>query len=262
MTSVTLTSATGAARPSIPASRARLARYALWQLRDYFVDKAVPTATLILLTVYLTLVPAIATYGGPGPRGTPRGFIEAFSLTVLIAIQQGAFLATTGIVAEDRKQGYFRFYFAKPVTVWRFYAMRFAAYLTGFLLVFAFLLAVHAAVVGPYFPPMMLPIAAAMFVAVGGIGFLASAVWRFDWVTLGAVVFLSTIMWEVWEKATGWRAVLVRLLPPMNRMGEVVGAASGRNALDAASLCWLTGYGLVCFVLGLVVLSRRSLAKA
>jgi hypothetical protein len=261
MTSAVLSHESGAQR-SFPESRGRLARYALYQLRDYFIDKAVPTATLILLSVYLTLIPAIATYGRPGPRGAPRGFVEAFSLTILISILEGALLATTGIVADDRKLGYFRFYFAKPVTLWRFYAIKFTVYLTGFLLVLAFLLLVHAVAVGPYFPPLLLPIAAMMFIAVGGIGFLASAVWRFDWVTLSTVVFSSTIMWEVWEKATGWRAVLVRLLPPINRMGEVVGAGSGRNALDASALWWLTGYGLVCFVLGLVVLSRRSLARA
>lgn len=243
-------------------SPARLARYALWQLRDYFVDKAVPTITLILLSVYLTLVPAIVTYGRPGPSGAPRGFVEAFSLTILISILEGALLATTGIVADDRKLGYFRFYFAKPVSVQRFYAIKFGVYLTGFLLVLAFLLGVHAIAVGPYFPPLLLPIAALVFVAVGGIGFLASAVWRYDWVTLSAVVFSSTIMWGLWEKATGWRAVLVRILPPMDRLGEVVGAASGRNALHALDLWWLTGYGVVCFLLGLVVVGRRPLAKA
>jgi len=242
--------------------RARLARYALWQLRDYFLDKAVPTVTLIVLSVYLTLVPAIVTYGRPGPRGVPRAFVEAFSLTMLMAILEGVLLATTGIIADDRKLGYFRFFFAKPVSVWRFYAIKFAVSLTGFLLLLAFLLAVHWFAVGPYFPPALLPIAALMFVAVGGIGFLASAVWRYDWVTLSAVVFTSTIMWGLWEKATGWRAVLVRLLPPMDQMGAVVGAGSGRNALVMSDLWWLTGYGVVCFVLGLVVVSRRSLAKA
>ena len=262
MTDSTLASVAAEPARPVSAARARLGRYALWQLRDYFVDKAVPTVTLILLSVYLTLVPAIATYGRPGPRGAPRGFVDAFSLTILISILEGVLLATTGIVADDRKLGYFRFYFAKPVSVRRFYAIKFGVYLTGFLLVLAFLLSVHAIVVGPYFPPLLLPIAAMMFVAVGGIGFLASAVWRYDWVTLSAVVFSSTIMWGLWEHATGWRAVLVRLLPPMDRLGDVVGGGSGRNALHALDLCWLTGYGVVCFVLGLVIVGRRPLAKA
>jgi hypothetical protein len=249
------------ARP-IPAPRGRLTRYARWQLRDYALDKAVPTATLILLTVYLTLIPAIVTYGRPHDGAAPRGFVEAFSLTILIAVLEGALLATTGIVADDRKLGYFRFYFAKPVSVWRFYATKFAVYLAGFLLVLAILLLLHTLLVGRYLPPLLLPVAAAMFVAVGGIGFLASAIWKYDWVTLSTVVFSSTIMWEVWEHATGWRAVVVRLLPPINRMGGVVGAACAGTVLPAADFWWLTGYGVVCFVLGLLVLRRRALVSA
>jgi hypothetical protein len=245
-----------------PTGRGRLARYALWLLRDYCVDKAIPTATLILLTVYLTLVPAIAAYGRPHNGAAPRGFVEAFSLTVLISILEGALLATTGIVADDRKLGYFRFYFAKPVSAWRFYATKFAVYLGGFLLVFALLLVVHTFAVGLYLPPLLLPVAASMFIAVGGIGFLASAIWKYDWVTLSTVVFFSTIMWEVWEHATGWRALAVRLLPPIDRMGAVVGAATARTAVPMTDLWWLTGYGLVCFLLGLLVLRRRALASA
>ena len=251
----------GSARP-IPEPRGRLARYARWQLRDYVVDKAIPTATLILLTVYLTLVPAIATYGVPHGGVAPHGFVDAFSLTILISILEGALLATTGIVADDRKLGYFRFYFAKPVSVWRFYATKFVVYLAGFVLVLAFLLLLHAFIVGLYLPALLLPVAASMFIAVGGIGFLASAIWKYDWVTLSAVVFSSTIMWEVWEHATGWRAVVIRLLPPINRMGAIVDAASARTALPMKDLLWLTGYGLVCFVLGLLVLRRRPLASA
>ncbi len=262
MTSMAVTPPSDGAVAMVQETRARLRRYAFWQLRDYFVDKAVPTVTLILLSVYLTLVPAIVTYGRPSARGVPRGFVEAFSLTILISILEGALLATTGIVSDDRKHGYFRFYFAKPVSVWRFYAVKFGVYLTGFLLVLAFLVGVHALAVGPYFPPLLLPVAALMFVAVGGVGFLASAVWRYDWITLSAVVFFSTIMWGLWAKATGWRAVLVRLLPPMDRLGDVVGGATGRNALPVWDLWWLAGYGTVCFLLGLVVLGRRPLAKA
>jgi hypothetical protein len=240
--------------------RARLGRYALWQLRDYFTEKAVSTIAVIVLTVYLTLVPAIAAYGRPRIGNVPRGFVEGFSTTLLTSIVVGALFATTGIVAEDRRLGFFRFYFAKPVRVWQFYAYKFVAYLVGFILVLAALMIVHAVLVGPFFPPAMLPISALLFVAIGGIGFLASAVWRYDWVTLSTVVFLSTIMWDLWEDVPGWRRLLVHVLPPMHRLGAVVGAASGRNPLPVLDLWWLTGYGAVCFVLGLLVLRRRSLA--
>ena len=115
-------------------SRARVGAYALWQLRDYFKDRGLSTLIIAVLSAYLAMSTTTETVPMPLPSdpvvpgmlarfGNPDAVYAArmseFSFHLMRSmlgamIFLGALFAMNGIVANDRKQGFFRFLFAKP----------------------------------------------------------------------------------------------------------------------------------------------------
>jgi hypothetical protein len=244
-----------------PPRRARLVRYALWHLRDYLRDKGVATLITLCLIGYLNFLSIIrARSSGVAADLLDRASDQAFvswlgSLGIL-----GVLFATNGIVADDRRHGYYRLLFAKPVSVVHFYAQKFAVYGIGFVVVAALLLCVYNVVVESFFPATLLPVLGLVYVALGGIGFLLSAAWRFDWLSLATVLLGSRILWELFGEDRGVPGVLVRALPPVHLADAVYAAIRSGTALPVGDLVWLVAYGAACFIAGLMVVRRRPLA--
>lgn len=259
---------------TLPAARdARMGPYALWQLRDYLFEKGVGT---IITMLFAGSLQVMALRGAlPATEGVPydavRPVVES-SLRSLVSllVLLGVLFATNGIVSEDRRLGYYRFLFAKPVAVPRFYAQKLVVYGFGFLLVSALLVVLFNLVVSrwlfpaapllPALPPKLFPVLAVLFLALGGIGFLVSVVWRVDWLSFMTVYILSATLWPLFGDDEGWRGLAVRALPPLHRLEAVYAAVVRDAALPMDDLRWILLYGLACFVIGLVVLRRRSLA--
>lgn len=264
------------ARESVapPAVRdARMGAYAWWQLRDYLFEKGIGTIIVMLFAGSLQVMalraqlPSVLVVPFDSLRPTILGSLhQLVSLLVLL----GVLFATNGIVSEDRRLGYYRFLFAKPVAVPRFYAQKLLVYGAGFLLVSAFLLLLFNLLVSrwllpgapllPALPPKLFPVLAVLFLALGGIGFLVSVVWRVDWLSFMTVYILSATMWPLFGEDGGWRGYAVRILPPLHRLDEVYRAVVRDDVLPMDDLRWIVLYGLACFVIGLAVLRRRSLA--
>lgn len=248
---------------SAPRRAARMGRYTLWQLRDYMMNQGPSTVLIIGLAGYLYVMPALAAAGSGYhlhtlPLPIARKVFEELSGYLAFL---GSLFATNGIVANDRKFGFFRFYFAKPVGPPRFYANAFATSGFGLLTVSLALWALYAAIVRPVGDARWPLVIAAMYLAYGGIGFFLSAISRFDWLSLLSVVFAAQIGWTFWGNAGGVRGWLVRLLPPVHRAGELYSAVATGTPLPWPLLAWLSGYGAACFVLGLLVLRKRPLAS-
>lgn len=245
-----------------PRRRARLGRYAFWQLRDYLFEKAIATLFVVSMGILIDYLAwrdlrgridgAMAAEADGVLRAQFVGLLGALTLV-------GALFATNGIVSDDRKHGYYRFLFAKPASVVRFYAIKFATHGIGFLLVGAVFLGIYAAAFRPFLPASFFPALALLFLGIGGIGFLLSATWRVDWLSLIFVILVSGVVWDRLEHVPGWRW-LAHLFPPVHKLGDVYKAVAASTALPAGDLLWLAGYGLVCFLLGLVVLRVRPLA--
>jgi hypothetical protein len=272
--------------------RSRLGAYALWQLRDYLLDKGIGLAMVMLFVLVSAYVPLRRELFDAESLERLRPIVvrlyeEFVSWLALL----GALFATNGIVSDDRKQGYYRFLFAKPVRVPAFYAQKFAVHLGGHLLVATLLLATFAMTVGrtnmqcgghagidrlrctlgylggyldvsavPYPSPALLLTLAMLFVALGGVGFLLSAAWRVDWLSFMTVYIVSKVLWGFFERDAGWRGAAVHLLPPVHKLDGVYRALSRAEPLPMDDLRWLVLYGLACFVLGVVVVRRRPLA--
>jgi len=240
---------------------AGLGRYALWHLRDYLRDKGVATLITLAMLGYLNSVP-VSRARSAGVSGAlldqvaDQAFVSWLgSLGIL-----GVLFATNGIVADDRRHGYYRLLFAKPVSVVQFYAQKFAAYGVGFVLVAALLLCVYNVVIERFFPVVLLPTLALVYVALGGIGFLLSAAWRFDWLSLATVLLGSRIVWELFGASGGVPGLLIRALPPVHLADGVYGAIRAGAPVPTGDVVWLVGYGVACFIAGLAVVRRRPLA--
>jgi ABC-type transport system involved in multi-copper enzyme maturation permease subunit len=240
--------------------RARLGRYALWHLRDYLRDKGIATLITLGLIGYLNYIPIMRLRAaGMGGVMVDQASDQAFVSGLKFLGFLGVLFATNGMVADDRRHGYYRLLFAKPVNVVAYYAEKFAVYGIGFLAAAALLLAVYSATVEPFFPAAFLPTMALVYLALGGIGFLLSAAWRFDWLSLAVVVGVSEALWFLFRDDLGWTGSLVRLLPPVHLLDGIYRAVRSGAAAPMDHVVWLAAYGAVCFAVGLIIVRRRPL---
>ena len=247
--------------------RARLVEYVPWMARDYVTNQGPATGLVVLLIGIMTIVPAMrGLVGGQAALGDVPPDIAANMLRVMVTplVFIGVLFATNGIVANDRKLGYYRFFFSKAVSPPAYYAMAFLVNGVGFLLVCVALLGFWYVAISPMFPVELLAAVVIMYIAYGGLGFLLSAAWRFDWLSLVTVLLLANVGWSVWGNEQGLKHWLLYLLPPVHRAADVYGLVmrdSGR-ALPWASIAWIAGYGALCFLLGLLVIRKRPLGTS
>lgn len=243
-----------------PTGRARLLPYAMWQFRDYALNKGF--ATIVVMSILLLPVYMASRAAGLDANPVAVDMIVRQSLTQIMRfmVYIGIVFATNGIVSEDRKLGYYRFYFAKPVRVAAFYFQKFVVHLAGFLIVAALLLVALGQLLHPTYPPAYLPVMALVFFGIGGIGFMLSAITTADWLSVVGVLLVSLLAWTLFGDDDGWRGVLVHLLPPVHRLEDIYTAVAAHEPVPMKWLVWIAAYGTACLVVGLVVLSRRRLA--
>lgn len=250
---------------SVQPARA-LVRYAPLTLRDYVSNQGAATVIVVLLIGFLTTLPLFRGLGGEPVRMREMPLAIATRMLQAIVPQLvlfGTIFATNGIVANDRKHGYFRFLFAKPVSPPMYYAMTFGVHGIGLIVATLALMGIWALTVRPMFTPALLAVVAVMYVAYGGIGFLFSAAFRFDWMSLVTALLVANVAWALWGTGTGPSHWLLYALPPVHRASDVyVMVARESGAIPWGSIGWLTGYGVACFLLGMFVIRRRPLGIA
>lgn len=240
--------------------RARLGGYALWQLRDFVFERA--AAILFVGGAYVWMGHeqlSVIGKASRAPGGEPalefgRQLVAQHVHSVWFMC---ALIAVNGIISNDRTSGRFRLLFAKPVHVLRFYAQAFALHGVAFMLGTVGPLAVLTRLV----PVRGSTMAAALlillvsYVLVGGVGFLFSAMWRFDWLATGGAFGVSLYLAAKFHGA-GWLGAL----PPFWRIFEQIALIGAGDALEPKALLWVAAYGVACFLLGLIILERRPLA--
>ncbi len=258
--------------------RARVARYGLWQLRDFLVERGIPILLIGSLLGYLTVAPMLSSlhrnlamlpprliqkWGGlqGATAMLMKDFNETFLRSFLGAmIFVGAVLAMNGIVANDRKQGYYRFLFTKPLAPWRYYGQAFLIHTVAFVGIMTLLGAAYGLLIWPILSLRLLLVLGLMFLMYAGITFVLSAAARWDWLSLVAVTVAATFFWERYQDSPAVLAKLIYVLPPVHRTNEVYNALAKAEALPWPLIEWYAGYGIACFIGGLVVLRYRRLA--
>lgn len=238
-----------------------LARYALWQFRDFAWERALPILLLGVCTGAVILRPA--------QQAAEHGLPVVLSLVIHGWIRTMGplfvFLAVNRIVSGDRISGAFRFLFSRPVSVPWFYAQMAAVHAVGYFACWAVLIEIGrlTGLTAPW--PLMMENAAVMFVGFGGFYFLVSVLTRYDlWMAWG-IWFVSYIAYQVWGDSQTLMSKVVYLLPPAHRLGVLLSSGATDIVSDVSAdlsrtVAWVVGYGLVCFLLGLIVLARKPFA--
>jgi hypothetical protein len=235
-----------------------LARYALWQFRDFVFERGVAILIISFLWGYALIAPLRGAMGSQMGRASPiwplmlQGASTLVSLSVLIALN--------GIISSDRKLGYYRFLFSKPVNPVLYYAQAFFVGLIGVVLSMLVLSSLMHTILPIFSIVNFLLYTALIYIAMGGIGFFVSAATRFDWVSLAVVWLGSRILRSLYGPKGDWRSKAVELLPPVHKLDEVANSLIGTGTAHATDVLWLLGYGALFFVLGLVLLRWGSLA--
>ena len=243
--------------------KARLARYAPVQLLDYFIERGAVTLAMGALFGWMMIV----TNGERGPRWWEGEnglvLIKAFlAATLGLFTVFGTLTAVNGMISNDRVKGTFRFLFAKPVSVPRYYAQAWLIHGIGLMLVVTTLLLAFALIVRPFFPPMILAYVATMYVLLGGIGFLLSALTKRDGTLLVAIWLISLVIRAKYSGSDGFTAGVVRFVtPPANEMSGIVNQIMLGNPIDYTAIWTALAYGLICVAAGLVVLRYRPMTS-
>jgi hypothetical protein len=243
--------------------RARLWRYLLWQARDFVVERGAP----LLIVAFLMWGPVIVTLrrmSGAMPDSTlvranaVSVIVEGFATFSVIAVLVGI----NGVVSNDRVRGYYRFLFAKPVSIPRYYAQAYAVNGIGLMVTAAIVLAAIYALGHSVFLVKALWMVALVYVSLGGLGFLFSTLLRFDWILMGATLGLAHVLRFLFPSG-GSRGgqVLNVILPPFHQLSDVGTQLARGETADSSMLLWLVGWGVSAFLLGLLILRRRPLAS-
>ena len=236
--------------------KSNLARYAWWQFRDFIRDRGI-ALLLVGFLVGFTVIGPFKAMGGTLDQRMADRLMAAILLQVPFIC---AFIALNGIISNDRKLGYFRFLFSKPVGIPAYYAQLFVIYLLGFLAVCAVLIGLFAIFAHPVAPLGPLLFCALVFLSFGGIAFLISSLFRHDWPILAAIFLGSSILHSMWKFDEGIKRMVLAVLPPIYELPDMIPALVQDGSVDANSILWPLGYSAICFVGGLIILKRRPFA--
>ncbi len=240
--------------------RGQLSRYAGWQFRDYLVEKGIGTLLVAVLSGYLSLLALHQTIA----RGAlpPEMYDMILGQLVSNLVFVGALFATNGVVSDDRKNGYFRFYFAKPVRLTSFYLQKFLLAWVGFMLVTTLLVPGWMYFFGQPAPHLALYVAvSAGFLLYTGVGFLVSAFVRTDWLSFIAIYLGAKLAWGVLGSRDDLLGTLVHALPPMGDQLNALDRGALAGHIPWTLVAWIAGYGMACLVLGLIALRKRPLGS-
>lgn len=237
-------------------SRARLAKYSLWQFRDFVMEKGIAIVLIGAILGYLQLLPLKLTGLAQMDAVATARFVTAMAsnfLTIFVLI------TLNGMISTDRKQGYYRFLFAKPLSPVTYYGQLFVVHLVGYLAAVLVLSGTFFLAVGSFDVWNLVLYSCLIYVAMGGIGFLISAISRFDVMTLAIVWLGSRLVRAILADERDWRSKAVQLLPPVHKIDGVASSLISFGSAPLMDVLWLLGYGGLFLVAGLVVLKYRPL---
>jgi hypothetical protein len=242
-------------------SRARLWSYMGWQARDFVTERGAP----LLIVATLMSFPIIMGLRNVGENVPPLqaamsaryGIVQLFAEFSLISVLIGI----NGVVSNDRVKGYYRFLFAKPVSIPRYYAQAYVVNGLGLVVTALGVLGAIYTLGYPVFPARVLLMVVLVYLSLGGLGFFYSTLARFDWVLMGATWGVAQVLRAVYpaqESRAG--RVLDILLPPFHRLRDAGLELARGETPETTTLLWLLAWGISGFVIGLLILRRRPLA--
>jgi hypothetical protein len=241
-------------------NRGRLGKYSLWQFRDFAIDRGIAILIIGLLWGYALIAPFRAARGSGLQLNTSSPIWPLLITLTSSIVSISVLIAVNGIVSTDRKLGYYRFLFSKPVSVVAYYVQLCFVHMVGVVAAMLVLSLILRTIVPDFSIVNYLLYTVLIFVGMGGIGFFISVATRFDWVSLAAVWLGSRALRDFYGAKPGLPGKLVQVLPPVHKLDALANGLITNGSAPTSDVIWLLAYGSLFFVLGLVLLRQRSLA--
>jgi hypothetical protein len=224
--------------------------YLRWQARDVLRGPGIVAAIIAGFFAFVVWRLPAGAAGAAGAATLLGAYLQQVGWPMVL-------VATGEMVRSDRTEGYYRFYFARPIQPSLFYLVRF---LLGFALVLAVVgvaaFAVWARTGSSGLDGRLLAQVGLTYLLLGGLVFLLSTV-----TTSGPRDWLIALIIQVFQAmssellATGvinWRLIrwLHTILPPTHRLDA---------AFDSADVLHAGLYGLGLVAVAVLILHRRPL---
>jgi hypothetical protein len=221
-------------------------RYLTWQIRD---RTALRVGACLVVAFALSFPLYVAARRAPPPP--PQVLAQMFHQLAFIF----AMLLSAGLIAQDRAQGWYRFYLAKPVSPIWFYGQGIVLALVGMVAVSAGFMGIVSIAVGPFWRWSFLADGALTFALVGMFVIAWSTIIKRDWIAgLVTTIGVSILRAQFPRDESGFGAILHPILPPTHLLDFTRPATTGQAA-------WIAAWGVGLFVLSLSVLHRRPLGE-
>lgn len=240
--------------------------YLRWQAQDTLIRVLTPVL-LFLLMAGLPLWSAAGAYGLAAmdrPGDAQRTALQIYSATMPIAMTLGALVLVSGLASTDREKQYFRFLFAKPVSVWRFYLQQFAVAVAMYVAAMSLIPLGFSAVVTAV--PVVAVIKSAFVYALlfGSLLTLCGALVNKDGVAFVVTAVLASILQGLarGDDAPGWLDFLASALPPFLSADSLRTLWIAGQPVNPADVLHVVGYSVGMLAAALVLVRRLPLARS
>ena len=245
--------------------KARLAAYAGFQARDFFVARALS----ILIVTGLATWAYAATQGLTLSAFDSAAGIEsrdrlqaAFEFVVAAYAFVAGAVAAHGLIGRDHSRGYDRVFFSRPLRPVRYYTQGFGIAGLASIVIATLGAELYAMAVHPVSVLGVAAFVALGWVTIGGLAFLLSALTAFHLpilvVALGADLALDRYASRLAESGT---VALIRfaqyLLPPGHVVAALREPFARGLAIEPRVVAWPLGFGVACIVIAVILLRRR-----
>ena len=245
--------------------KGRLTAYAGYQLRDYFVGRALPTLVATGLLAWALVTSRGVTLSDLDPAGgiDARDRIQdAFELLLAVfAVVAGA-AAAHGGVARHRARGYDRLILSRPISQVRYYTQGFVLSGIGSVVLGTVGAEIYAVAVHPVSVAGVAGYVALAWLLVGGVAFLLSTVTAFHLPILALLLAgdlaLDHFAASLPTAGAGSAAAAIQfILPPAHVLLALRGAFARGVLIDPRAVAWPAAFGVVCIAAAMVLLWRR-----
>ena len=245
-------------------NRGRMTAYLRFQLQDFLLLRAGLPTVLVSMFGYMLWKqtgPSIDWNSAMGQQFAIGVFRNLASVFITI----GSFLGVARIVADDRANGYFRFLFSKPVSIERFYAQQWLLYGAGFVIIAGLLGLWFQAVTTTLPVPGLMVVMGLNWILLGGVGFFLSTCINADAPVLVVAYVVSTVLHSLKDAPFSvmwpWLKQVTRLTLPVHKVDFIREQIYTGGAVPWMHVIHVVAYGMIAFVLALVVLRRTSFAR-
>jgi hypothetical protein len=238
---------------------ARLVRYSRELARDFLVERGIAILLILGIFTYAHSVASAdewAAFAAPASRQTLTRFAAKFASSNLLLV---ALIAYTGLVANDRKAGYTRFLFAKPLDPVAYYVAKYLVH-GGMLLACFGVWALVMAVSRQGFDPIPLALTAGVRLFLfAGMLVLASAVGRLEFVWFG-VAYIGGFVLRLLASSWHWPESVAHYVAPWTALDRFDMAVQAGRRVTMLEAGYPVAYGLICLAVAMFVVRRRPLA--